>query len=135
MARMNRASRSNMAFLKITMALGILLLVVVSLLWYLAFKNSKSTEGYAIYYSYSIGFSDSMEGDSVSVVVNDSVVYDGIVENANETVCKAGGNNAGNMITAHDYSSDKTYNSNLPFNDAKITISKDNGEIKFDISE
>ncbi len=98
---------------------AIILLGCVFGMLYYSFQNRKQTDK-IIPNMYSVRF-DNGFADSVTVAINDSVVFDGI---ASDTLfVGADGNNIQNMISVDDHSIGKSLNQDLPVEPSAIIIS------------
>ena len=106
---------------------AIILLGCVFGMLYYSFQNQKQKDK-TIPNMYNVRF-DADFTDSVTVAVNDSVVYEGT---ANDTIfVGADGNNIQNMISVDDHSIGKSLNQDLPVEPSAIIISgKENIKIE-----
>lgn len=128
--RQNRASRSNANFLKIIMVLGVLLLVCVGVVWYLAFRNS---HGKHESHQYDITFYNTAWGDTMKVAVNGNVVFDGVVLSGSQSDTYADGVEHGNIITVSDARHPLDVTVGLPDQGGQASIGIDSAGIYVDV--
>lgn len=115
----NRATRFNRRMSAASAVFAIILLGCVFGMLYYSFQNQKQTDK-TIPNMYSVRF-DTGFADSVTVAINDSVVFEGI---ANDTLfVGADGNNMQNMISIDDHSIGKSLNQDLPAEPSAVIIS------------
>ena len=114
-SRFNRQMMTGMGFFAI-----ILLGCVFGMLYY-SFQNVSDTRIVKDYYG--LTFDKSIHNDSVSVAVNDSVLFEGI---ASDTVfVRSDGNMEQNMLSVTDLTTSQTLNADLPLEPSSILVYKD----------
>ena len=121
----NKATRFNRKMTMASAVFAIILLGCVFGMLYYSFQNVKD-KSKTIKNLYSIRFDKGLT-DSLSVAVNDSVVFTGIT---NDTVfVAADGDNKQNMISVEDFTTKQSLNSNLPAERSAVIISCNNGKL------
>ncbi len=116
----NKATRFNRRMSMASAVFAIILLGCVFGMLYFSFQNVKEKDK-IIPNMYSLRF-DSGFCDSVTVAINDSVVFTGI---ANDTLfIGADGNNVQNMIMVEDKTESLSLNQDLPQEPSAVVISK-----------
>jgi hypothetical protein len=121
----NKATRFNRKMSMASAVFAIILLGCVFGMLYYSFQNVKE-KSKTIKNLYSIRFDKGLN-DSLSVAVNDSVVFTGIT---NDTVfVAADGDNKQNMISIEDFTTKQSLNSDLPAERSAVVISGNNGKL------
>jgi len=121
----NKATRFNRKMTMASAVFAIILLGCVFGMLYYSFQNVKE-KSKTIKNLYSIRFDKGLN-DSLTVAVNDSVVFSGI---SNDTLfVTADGDNKQNMISVEDFTTKQSLNSNLPAERSAVIISCNNGKL------
>jgi len=121
----NKATRFNRKMTMASAVFAIILLGCVFGMLYYSFQNVKE-KSKTIKNLYSIRFDKGLN-DSLSVAVNDSVVFSGI---SNDSLfVTADGDNKQNMISVEDFTTKQSLNSNLPAERSAVIISCNNGKL------
>lgn len=116
----NRATRFNRKMTMASAVFAIILLGCVFGMLYFAFQNVKEKDK-VIKNLYSLRFDQGFT-DSLTIAVNDSVVFSGI---ASDTLFMGiDGYNRQNMISIEDHSDGQSLNADLPFEPSAVIVSK-----------
>lgn len=123
---MSKASRFNRQMMTGMGFFAIILFGCVFAMLYYSFQNVSDKRVVKDYYA--IAFDKSICNDSVTIAVNDSVIFSGIATDT--AFIRADGNTEQNMLSVTDITNSKTLNTDLPlepssvriFNDTKLRI-------------
>jgi len=116
----NRATRFNRKMTMASAVFAIILLGCVFGMLYFAFQNVKEKDR-VINNLYSLRFDQGFT-DSLTIAVNDSVVFEGI---ASDTIFMGvDGYNRQNMISIEDHTDGQTLNADLPLEPSAIIVAK-----------
>ncbi len=117
----NRATRFNRKMTMASAVFAIILLGCVFGMLYYSFQNVREKDK-KIPNLYSIRF-DAGFTDSVSVAVNDSVVFTGMPTDT--TFVGADGNNKQNMLSVEDFTTNETAHFDLPLEPSAVVVDHD----------
>lgn len=116
----SKASRLNKAMMFGMIIMAIIVFGCVFAMLYLSYDNTEEQSEKQDLYS--ISFDESLNGDSIIISINDSIVFHDIA--TNDTTVSASGYSEQNMISISDISDGTTINENLPTESLSLDINK-----------